>query len=64
LPKITVKAARVNAGLTQAEAAEKLGITRETLIKYEKQPQLIRQGLLAKMRSVYDMNRSNLFFKI
>lgn len=64
MTKITVKAARVNAGLTQAEAAKRLGITRGTLIKYEKQPQLIRQELLAKMRSVYDMDRSNLFFKI
>ncbi len=64
MPKITVKAARVNAGLTQAEAADKLGITRETLIRYEKEPKLIRQGVLAKMRSVYGMDRSNLFFKI
>lgn len=64
MPKITVKAARVNAGLTQAEAAEKLGITRETLIRYEKEPKLIRQGVLAKMRSVYGMDRSNLFFRI
>lgn len=64
MPKITVKAARVNAGLTQAEAADKLGITRETLIRYEKEPKLIRQGVLAKMRSVYGMDRNNLFFKI
>ncbi|MCT2876801.1 XRE family transcriptional regulator [Lactobacillus delbrueckii] len=64
MPKITVKAARVNAGLTQAEAADKLGITRETLIRYEKEPKLIRQGVLAKMRSVYGMDRSNLFFRI
>lgn len=64
MPKITIRAARVNAGLTQAEAAEKLGITRETLIKYEKQPQLIRQGMLKKMQVVYNMDHDNLFFKI
>lgn len=33
---ITLKAARVNAGLTQNEAAKKLGITRGTLASYEK----------------------------
>ena len=32
---ITLKAARVNAGLTQMEAAEKLGISKGTLASYE-----------------------------
>lgn len=32
---ITLKAARVNAGLTQLEAAEKLGISKGTLASYE-----------------------------
>jgi transcriptional regulator with XRE-family HTH domain len=32
---ITLKAARVNAGLTQKEAASKLGISRGTLASYE-----------------------------
>lgn len=32
---ITLKAARVNAGLTQREAAEKLGISKGTLASYE-----------------------------
>ena len=30
VPKITLKAARVNAGLTQKEAAEKIGISYQT----------------------------------
>lgn len=34
-PKITLEAARVNAGLNQEEAAEKIGISRSTLLKYE-----------------------------
>lgn len=33
--KITLKAARVNAGLTQAKAAERLSINRVTLINWE-----------------------------
>lgn len=32
---ITLKAARVNAGLTQREAAKKLGISKGTLASYE-----------------------------
>lgn len=32
---ITLEAARVNARLTQAEAAKKLGISRQTLINWE-----------------------------
>jgi DNA-binding XRE family transcriptional regulator len=33
---ITLRAARVNAGLTQNEAAQKLNISRGTLASYEK----------------------------
>ena len=36
VPKITLKAARVNAGLTQKEAAKKIGISYQTLSDYEK----------------------------
>lgn len=35
-PNITPAAARINAGLTQDEAAQKIGITKVTLIKWEK----------------------------
>lgn len=35
-PKITLKAARVNAGLSQKEAADMLNISKETLSNYEK----------------------------
>lgn len=36
MPKISIKAARVNAGLTQKEAARRLGINPDTLAHYEK----------------------------
>lgn len=35
LMAITLKAARVNAGMTQIEAAKKLGISKGTLASYE-----------------------------
>lgn len=33
--KITLEAARVNAGFTQAELAEKMGVSRATVINWE-----------------------------
>ena len=35
MPKITLKAARVNANLTQAEMAEKMGVSRDSVAKWE-----------------------------
>ena len=34
--RITLEAARVNAGLTQAEAAKKIGVSKETLSNWER----------------------------
>lgn len=35
MPKITLKAARVNAGLSQREAAHRLKVSRDTVINWE-----------------------------
>ena len=35
MPKITLKAARVNAGLTQDETAHALGKTKQTIVNWE-----------------------------
>lgn len=35
---ITLKMARVGAGLTQAQMAEKMGVHVQTIAKYEKEP--------------------------
>ena len=35
MAKMTLKAARVNAGYTQKEAAKKLGVSNKTLFKWE-----------------------------
>lgn len=34
-PRITLKAARINAGLSQTDAAREIGISRATLLNYE-----------------------------
>lgn len=36
MPKITLEAARVNAGLTQKELAEILGVSNKTVLNWEK----------------------------
>lgn len=54
MPKITVKAARVNAGLTQKQAADKLGITPQTLSQYEKNG-VVKFKVIKKMAEIYKM---------
>lgn len=54
--KITLKAARVNAGYTLEEASKKLGIARSTLFNWEKEPWKVRAGSQANISSVYDID--------
>lgn len=63
VPKITLKAARVNAGLTQREAAKRLGIAYQTLSRYEDESGSVRQDMLKKMSELYDMPIEFIFFK-
>ncbi|WP_180376308.1 helix-turn-helix domain-containing protein [Ligilactobacillus salivarius] len=63
VPKITLKAARVNAGLTQKEAAEKIGISYQTLSEYEKDESRIKLAMIKKMCNVYGMPIDCIFFK-
>lgn len=63
MPKITIKAARVNAGLTQKEAAKKLGIGNQTLSSYEKNSKNIRLEILEKMCSLYGIPMEYIFLK-
>ena len=53
MPKISIKAARVNAGLTQEEAARQLGITPNTLARYEKESDKLTLELLKKLSELY-----------
>lgn len=55
MPKITLKAARVNAGLTQKGAAELLGVHFLTVAKYEKDSSKIPFSLAEKASEVYKM---------
>ena len=60
--KITLKAARVNAGLTILEASKLLGFGKDTLIKYEKNPEQIRISVRRKFSEVYRLPADHIFF--
>lgn len=58
---ITLKAARVNAGLTQADAAKQLGVSVQTLCNYEKGKKSPTVLVAKKMSELYDATISELF---
>lgn len=58
---ISIKAARVNANMTQKEAAKKLGISYQTLSLYENNSSRISIGLLIKMSKLYQMEMDKFF---
>ena len=51
--QISLKAARVNAGLTVKEASKKLGVSHSTLIKWEKEPWIVNPITQAGIGEVY-----------
>lgn len=53
--KISLKAARVNAGLTILEAAKQLKIGKDTLIKWEKNPKIITVENMSRLADVYGL---------
>ncbi|MDO4621087.1 MAG: helix-turn-helix transcriptional regulator [Lachnospiraceae bacterium] len=54
-PKITLRAARVNAGLTQGEAAQALHRTKQTIVNWESGATDIRYNDLCAMSELYHM---------
>ena len=62
--KISLRAARVNAGLTLLDAAEKLGIGKDRLIKWDHNPGLVNPIYQAKIQEVYGLPIDCIFFGI
>lgn len=60
--KISIKAARVNAGYTIVEAAKKLGISPSTLVSWEKNPEKISAANQEKIGVVYRISTDNIIF--
>lgn len=60
--KVTLKAARVNKGLTIAEAAKTLGISPATLISYEKGVTPPKQTTLEALLALYGASYNDIIF--
>jgi len=59
---ITLKAARVNKNLTQAEAAKLLGISKDSLWNYENGRSYPDVRVIKKMEEVYGLSYDKLIF--
>jgi transcriptional regulator with XRE-family HTH domain len=59
---ITLKAARVNAGLTQKEAAEKLGIALDTLRNYEAGETFPAVPTIQRIEALYGVSYNDINF--
>lgn len=59
---MTLKSARVNKGLTQAQAAEKIGVTVDTLSNYERGKSFPDVPVIQKIEIVYGVPYSELIF--
>lgn len=62
IPKITLKAARTNAGLTQEAAAASLGISRATLQNYEDGTTVPNWDVVRKIEVLYKYPADYIFF--
>ena len=61
-PKISLAAARVNAGLSQQEAAQALGVSVATLQNYESVKTVPQWGTVQKIENVYKVPADFIFF--
>ena len=61
-PKITLKAARANAGLTLGQASELLGVSVQTLVNWEKDSSSVKVSQLKKIEEVYRFPSEYIFF--
>ncbi len=59
---MTLKAARVNVGLTQVQAAEKLGVSLSTLQNYEKGKTYPNQKTIDAIEQLYKVKYNDLIF--
>lgn len=60
--KITIKAARVNKGLTQTEAAEKIGCSKFSIWCYETGRTVPNWAIVLRMEEVYGIPADHLIF--
>lgn len=59
---MTLRAARVNKGLTQKEAAETLGVSRYTLGNYERGKSFPNVAVINRIEKAYEINYEDIIF--
>lgn len=62
--KISLKAARINAGLTLLKAAKTIGVGKDTLIRWERNPDIVQPRYQKRISETYHMPIDNIFFGI
>lgn len=62
MSQITLKAARVNAGLTQLAAADKLNVSVATLKNWERGKTFPKQPQIEALCELYGVSYDNIFF--
>lgn len=60
--QITLKAARTNVGLTQQEAADKIGVTVDTMSNWERAKSFPNALQIRRIEEVYGVSYDNLIF--
>lgn len=60
--KLTLKSARVNCGLTQQEAAEKIGVSRTTLQSWETYKSYPTVAQLPRIEAAYNVRYDDIAF--
>lgn len=61
-PKITPAAARVNAGLSQDEAAKRINVSKETISNYERGKTVPDWGTVKRIEEVYNFPSDFIIF--
>lgn len=59
--KISLKAARVNANLTQQEVADLVHVSKHTIINWEKGKTSVAYAPLKLLSEIYNINIENIF---
>ena len=60
--KITLKACRINCGMTLKDASQHFGIHYETLSNYENDSTNVPRTFFIKLETVYGIPQENIFF--
>ena len=61
-PKISLRAARVNAELTQEQVAKYIGVTKETIVSYESGKTIPKWDTVSKLVELYKYPADFIFF--